>query len=734
MTTNASGQISLSGTTAGQSVALEIDNPTNAPISLNDVFVRSLAGIASGSISLSNLYSKTYQLNGSLWSWGDNGNGQLGNGTNIRVSSPIQVGSLTTWNKISYRRTTTFSTRTDGTLWGWGNGVFGLLNLFTISFNTTDVAVSGGASIGGGSTYSTADYDTQPLLDYGCPNNNVAVGQFIRQNGALWVSGTNNWGQLGIGTTTNISSPVQVGALTNWKQLSCGYNSSLALKTDGTIWSWGNNGSGQLGSGTTLSRSSPVQIGALTNWKQIATAGSASFAINTSGQLYSWGANGSGQLGSGTTLSRSSPVQIGALTNWKQISGSSIGFAVASKTDGTIWSWGYNANGQLGTGNVANYSSPVQIGTLTNWNKVNAGFLTFLSIKTDGTLWGCGYNGASRLLVNSTASNLSSPIQVSSLTNWKQISCGGYHWCAVKTDGTLWANGNGGSTRNFYGSVTSPVQVGSLTHWRQVYCGIYFSYAYTSTGTMYAAGQNSNGYLGAERVSFTSTSSPIQIGSLTTWNEISSSSHVLATRTDGTLWTWGNNGSGQLGIGNTTSYSSPVQIGALTNWKQVSSGNVHTATIKTDGTLWTWGNNGDGQLGTGNVTRYSSPVQIGALTNWKQVSCGEFHTAIIKTDGTLWVCGYNIFGQLGTENTTRYSSPVQIGALTNWKQVSCGDYHTATIKTDGTLWTWGGNGSGQLGSGTTVNRSSPVQIGSLSKWKNVSSGGNYTGAQFITNI
>ena len=152
---------------------------------------------------------------------------------------------------------------------------------------------------------------------------------------------------------------------------------------------------------------------------------------------------------------------------------------------------------------------------------------------------------------------------------------------------------------------------------------------------------------------------------------------------DGTLWTWGYNPYGSLGDNTTTNKSSPVQtIAGGTNWKQVSASGSHTAAIKTDGTLWTWGQNNFGQLGDNTTTSKYSPVQtIAGGTNWKQVSCGTMHTAAIKTDGTLWIWGSNSYGQLGDNTTTYKSSPVQtISAGTDWKQVSCGYNHTAAIK------------------------------------------------------
>ena len=198
----------------------------------------------------------------------------------------------------------------------------------------------------------------------------------------------------------------------------------------------------------------------------------------------------------------------------------------------------------------------------------------------------------------------------------------------------------------------------------------------------------------------------------------------MAIRTGGTLWGWGGNLSGQLGLGNTTARSSPVQVGTSTDWASVSAGQIHTMAIKTTGTLWAWGNNGNGRLGTRNTTNRSSPVQVGTNTDWSKVSAGGAFTLAIKTTGTLWAWGVNNSQELGL-NDNLYglarSSPVQIGTDTDWSSVSAGQNNSSAIKTDGTLWVWGSNAAGQLAAPFLAFHSSPVQIGSNTNWSKISS-------------
>ena len=171
-------------------------------------------------------------------------------------------------------------------------------------------------------------------------------------------------------------------------------------------------------------------------------------------------------------------------------------------------------------------------------------------------------------------------------------------------------------------------------------------------------------------------SSPKQVGALTTWSNVTTGiAYCMAIKTDGTIWTWGRNLEGQLGLG-ITSYrvNSPTQVGSLTTWSNIFPGGRGNSTRaqKTDGTIWAWGVNTSGSLGLGNTTYYSSPVQLGALTTWLNVAGGYNSALATKTDGTLWVWGLNSNGQLGLGNTTSYSSPKQLGSLTTWSKVGCG--------------------------------------------------------------
>jgi alpha-tubulin suppressor-like RCC1 family protein len=303
----------------------------------------------------------------------------------------------------------------------------------------------------------------------------------------------------------------------------------------------------------------------------------------------------------------------------------------------------------------------------------------------------------------------------------------------------LWTDGYNNVGQQGTGNTTARTSPGTTAgggvNWKQVSASLYAGTAAIKTdGTLWTWGYNDSGQLGDG--STTNRSSPVTTaGGGTDWKQVSCGYRsAIAIKNDGSLWTWGHNSFGQLGTGNTTSRSSPgTTAGGGTNWKQVSiGGRANSFGLKTDGTLWSWGRDSYGSLaaGTSNTSRSSPVTVVNGGTNWKQVAAGEGMVHAIKTDGTLWACGYNSFGQLGDNTTTNRSSFVSTsGGGTNWKQVSSGFRYATAVKTDGTLWTWGVNNNGQLGNGTTTSRNSPgTTAGGGTDWKSVSfySGDNDT--------
>jgi alpha-tubulin suppressor-like RCC1 family protein len=357
----------------------------------------------------------------------------------------------------------------------------------------------------------------------------------------LLTSYANNW------VSVTASGSFSTNNLSNW---------SVGIQSPGTLWSWGVAYLGGTGNNSTYNFTLPVQVGNLSTWTQISSSFNSVIALQSNGTLWAWGGNSWGQLGQGNLTHYSSPVQVGALTTWSKIN---CGYTQTGviKTDGTLWVWGNNSYGQLGLNTLTNFSSPVQVGALTTWSQISFGGYHAIALQNNGTLWSCGYNGQGQLGLN-TSTNYSSFVQVGALTSWSQISSGNSFWLALQNNGTLWANGYNpfGALGTSNGVTTSsPVQVGALTTWTQISGGAYNSFAIQSNGTLWAWGSNNTGQLGINS-SVNAVYSPVQVGGLSNWSKIfgyrgttiTNQSYSAGILSSTSLYVWGNNSTGNLGL------------------------------------------------------------------------------------------------------------------------------------------------------------------------------------------
>lgn len=300
----------------------------------------------------------------------------------------------------------------------------------------------------------------------------------VKYDGTLWAWGGNGTGQLGrgVGNFDDSLVPIQIGTGTTWVKVCAAGSTSLGIQIDGSLWAWGDGSSGALGLGNTDNLQVPTRVGTGNDWASVSTSSGHTVAVKTDGTLWAWGANSAGQLGDGTTDDRLSPTQVGTDTNWTSASAGQSNFTLAVKTNGTLWAWGNNSFGQLGTG-TGNVSVPTQVGSATDWASASAGLSHSIAVKTTGQLWAWGDNAFGQLGRGNTNS-ATSPVRIGSATDWAKVSAGDYHSAAIKTSGQLWAWGNNGSGQVGDGSTVdrlSPVRVGTATDWQSVSAGSGFN-------------------------------------------------------------------------------------------------------------------------------------------------------------------------------------------------------------------------------------------------------------------
>ncbi len=318
---------------------------------------------------------------GTLWTWGGNTYGELGDGTTVDKYAPVQIGTDTNWLKVSGGFEYSLAIKTDGSLWAWGRNIDGELGDNSTISKTVPTHIgtaTNWAEIWSGQRFSMA----------------------IKTDGSLWAWGLNDYGQLGIGNYTDKRIPTRVGLANDWAQISNSARLAAAIKTNGTLWTWGTNASGQLGDGSTTSfRNSPVQVGT-DIWSKVSCGESFLVALNTNGTLWSAGDNYAGQLGLGTpTGSASSPVgtltQIGTDTDWAKVYTGPY-YSKAIKSNGTLFTWGlvqniYDAPVDSGVVNV-----PTMVNSQT-WQYVSLSYFHCIQITLDNIVWMIGDNSGGQL-------------------------------------------------------------------------------------------------------------------------------------------------------------------------------------------------------------------------------------------------------------------------------------------------------------------------------------------------
>ena len=559
-----------------------------------------VSGLTSGATAIAVGFDDSCAVTsvGGVKCWGDNAEGQLGDGTTTNRLTPVDVSGLTSGMiGVAAGAGSTCAVTVGGGVKCWGYNSNGQLGDGTTTNRLTPVDVSGLTS--GVTTIAIAAVpiiDTEPAgLGHTCA---------LTSAGGVKCWGYNYNGQLGDGTTTDSSTPVDVSGLTSGVTvIAAGDYHACALTSAGGVKCWGDNSEGQLGDGTTTVRSTPVDVSGLTGVTAIAAGFERTCAVTAVGGVQCWGDNTAGQLGDGMATDSSTPVDVSGLTSGMTAVATGDTHSCALTSAGGIKCWGDNFYGDLGNGTTVNSSTPVDVSGLTSGaTAIAVGFVHSCAVTAGGGVqcWGYNYNGQ---LGDGAATNSSTPVDVSGLTSGATaIATGFNHSCAVTAGGGVqcWGSNNLGQLGD--GTTTSsstPVDV----------------YGLTSGVTSIAAGED----------------------------------HTCALTSAGGVKCWGSNYIGQLGDGTTANRLTPVDVSGLTSGATAVAANyTHTCALTVAGGVNCWGDNTSGQLGDGTTTSSPTPVDVSGLTSGvTAVAAGYTHTCALTVSGGIKCWGDNSRGALG---------------------------------------------------------------------------------------
>lgn len=357
--------------------------------------------------------------------------------------------------------------------------------------------------------------------------------------------------------------------------------------------------------------------------------------------------------------------------------------SLALNSSGTVLAWGDNSFGQLGNDSRLIQRTPLEVNNLASMTAVAAGDVHSTALSSDGTVWTWGFNGQGQLGDGTTVQR-ASPARV------------------LTTDTATGALA--GATIALSGVIT-------------IASGINHSIGLKGDGTIWAWGHNSYGQIGNDSTTNSLVATHVQgLSGMSMIAIAAVSYHNLALRSDGTVWSWGNNTSGQLGDGKTSSLKVATLVPGLNGIVAIAAGSSHSLALKNDGTVWAWGLNTSGQLGDTTTTLRKSPVQVSGLSGIFDIAAGGDHSLALRADGTVWAWGANSVGQLGDNTTTNRLTPQIVSNLAYVTDIAAGGYHSLAIKNDSSVWSWGNNWYGQLGEFTDTlvsERHVPVQVAAV---------------------
>lgn len=668
----------------GDGTAIEQRVPKPVPTLTGKTFIAAAANA---------IHSYAIEDGGALWAWGFNGGGLVGDGSTDPRHFPVAIAQATRFTAVSAGHFHAVALDTDGAVWTWGNNGYGQLGDGTSAPSLVPKKVASPetftAIIAGG--YHTLALDV---------------------NGAVWAWGYNENGEMGDGSTGHNFVPTKVEAEATFVAVAAGEHHSLALDDDGKLWTWGRN-IDAYSAPLLVPERVTVSFRPGTKFTSIAAAGFYNLASDETGAAWGWGANNKGQLGSGFS-GMTAPAPIGLETNISRVSaGASHGLAVGDS--GTLWAWGDNAKGQLGSGSLHQRLTPVSVKPETKFTTVTGGSTHSLALDENGALWGWG-NNASGMLGDTTGDGITTrrlfPIPIVEGTKFKDVAANSYYSLALDEGGSLWGWGNNvygvfgnGSTMPEYAPVVSMPN----TTFTTLSAGQSSVFAIDAGGALWGWGDNEYTQLGdgtdVQRLV------PVAIKPETKFIAVSAGAgHTLAVDDAGFLWAWGRNDDGQLGDGSWVTRSTPTLVSSAKTFSAVSTGTNHSLALADDGSLWSWGSSQYGQLGDDTYATKNTPQPVLPTQSFTAISASSAQSFAIDDGGVLWAWGNNQSGELGNGSVTTTPTPQAVASPTNFASVSASQSHTLALDEFGGVWNWGSNTFGQLGTGEAATYPYPVFI------------------------
>lgn len=628
---------------------------------------------------------------GQAYCWGANFDGQVGDGTNDYINTPVAVSGGHTFVSLGDADGRHHCALNEaGEAYCWGDNSFDQLGDGSGSDSNVPVAVSGGMAF----------QSVHPGYRHTCA---------LDPDGNAYCWGDNADGQVGDGTTTDRTAPTAVATGLTFDMLSAGGVTNCAL--DGTqAYCWGYNAEGQAGDGTTASpRTTPGTVAGGYAFAKVTAGLLHTCAMTTAGEPYCWGLNPSGELGDGTTDNASSPTPVSDLATVDDIAAGQE--ATCAIVSGTGYCWGNNDIGGLGDGSLFPRSTPATVTGGISWSRILASSTNSCGISTDGTPYCWGYT---LLAGDGSSDSEPTPVMVAGGQTFANISAGDGFTCAATgtPDTFCWGlNTEGQLGIGEDSTLFEPTQAQIAdVDLEEVHSGGSFACGLASGGTAYCWGDNDQGQLGTG----TNDSSyvPVEVDAAFTFSAIAvGTDHACGIRaSNGDAYCWGDNNYGQLGDGTTTDRTSPTAVTGGHTFAAIAGGARHTCGLASTGTTYCWGDNFEGQIGDGTNTDRTSPTTVAGGLGFVDVTTGDLHSCGWTLGNLAYCWGANGNGQLGDGTTTDRNEPVAVSGGVSFDMVDGGGQHTCGVGTGGTAYCWGDGVQGQIGNGSTANQSAPTPI------------------------